>query len=86
MSDPFGFKVSHISVQTTQKMQQLIIYFVHDEISAVEPHNYVIFELSADADELLRAIMVAAFQFGTRDTSYDAMLEGVSRPCWPMNR
>ena len=51
-SDPFGFSVSHASIQVTKKMSQLTVYFIHDHIQTREPLNYVTFELSAGSDEL----------------------------------
>jgi len=51
-SEPFGFSVSHASIQVTKKMSQLTVYFIHDHIQAREPLNYVTFELSAGSDEL----------------------------------
>ena len=42
-SDPFGFSVSHASIQVTKKMSQLTVYFIHDHIQTREPLNYVTF-------------------------------------------
>jgi hypothetical protein len=51
-SQPFGFRVSHTSIQLTKKLSQLTVYFTHDHIQTREPLNYVTFELSAGSDEL----------------------------------